>query len=199
MTRKLKSLKDMTHVFRNQAILNFSYLKLNFACHARPLCLVAEINTVRSWKPLDARMASAWALYKAWAEVGGGLPIPPPRAGASSQPPLFSRRRDRLRVLSLPLPPRLSSLPHAFSNLQPVGREILNWCADDNLFTASGAVAKGKSLPAQVHASHMLAAAILKRARAARLYPRSGRRRAGAGTPLRSLSASCAESSVSHP
>jgi len=32
---------------------------------------------------------------------------------------------------------------------EPLGRDILNWCADDQLFTASGAVAPGKSLPTQ--------------------------------------------------
>ena len=46
-------------------------------------------------------------------------------------------------------------------NLQPLGRDILSWCADDQLFTASGKVAPGKSLPTQVHASHVLADARL--------------------------------------
>ena len=30
---------------------------------------------------------------------------------------------------------------------QPIGRDILNWAADDKLFAATGAIVKGKSLP----------------------------------------------------
>lgn len=70
--------------------------------------------------------------------------------------------------------------PRASSNLQPLGRDILSWCADDQLFTASGAVAPGKSLPTQVHASHVLAdARILAPARAARLLSSPGQEACG--------------------
>ena len=31
-----------------------------------------------------------------------------------------------------------------------MGRDILNWCAEDNVFTATGAIAEGKSMPTQV-------------------------------------------------
>jgi hypothetical protein len=63
-------------------------------------------------------------------------------------------------------------------NLQPLGRDILSWCADDQLFTASGKVAPGKSLPTQVHASHVFADAPSSRPRARLVFLQSPGREA---------------------
>jgi len=61
--------------------------------------------------------------------------------------------------------------------VQPLGRDILNWCADDQLFTASGAVAPGKSLPTQVRSRAAVPAAPVAPARPRRPSARRARRR----------------------